>query len=258
MNITIINDCQDANESGRQIARISSLFQSPCHLIGVKNYNELEASGNLIDILDAFEDRKGVILVNIAPRHKLNKKYSNGTPFGYFRYKNTLIVSTVDGLTLSLVKKLNLIELINILDIDKAVVRLTKDKNLQRYIINSQFRSYDFLPRVAYYLLQKDHLPSYQFNINNIADAPATVWWIDGFGNCKTTLLKTDINISKDRHISLSIGLFKFYPRLTDVPDGKLAVIIGSSGIDSRRFLEIVIQGKRAADMLNIKVADMI
>ena len=77
MNITIINDCQDANETGRQIARVSSLFNAPAHLIGVKNFSEIEAAGNLIDALDAIENRKGSVLVNVAPRHDLDNKHSN-------------------------------------------------------------------------------------------------------------------------------------------------------------------------------------
>ena len=83
--------------------------------IGISS--DLEASGNIIDTLDAYGDLPGVILVNIAPRNGKAKKWKNGTPFGYFWYKKILVISSVDGLTLSLVKKLNLVKTINVLDI---------------------------------------------------------------------------------------------------------------------------------------------
>ncbi|MBI1839007.1 MAG: hypothetical protein HYR95_01760, partial [Candidatus Colwellbacteria bacterium] len=103
MNITIINDCRDANAAGRQAARAATLLGGTVAFIGVTN--DLEASGNLIDALDAIEGKGGIVLVNVAPRNGTAKKWENGTPFGYFWYKETLVLASVDGLTLSLVKK---------------------------------------------------------------------------------------------------------------------------------------------------------
>ncbi len=54
MNITIINDCRDANAIGRQTARTSSLLNGPVSFIGVAS--DIQAAGNIIDILDALEE----------------------------------------------------------------------------------------------------------------------------------------------------------------------------------------------------------
>lgn len=251
MNITVINDCKDENAKGRQLARINSIFKSPANFIGVSN--ELEAAGNIIDILDANGDGNGIILVNVAPRNGKAKKHKNGSPFGYFWYKKTLVISSIDGFTLSLVKKLKIAKFINVLDTPKTIDILIKNNflssNLKSHITNSQFRSYDFLPIIAYYLFKnkKKRIKSKKADIKTIPDAPVTIWWVDNFGNCKTTILSNEIKILKG---------FKYYPRLKDVPNKKPALITGSSGLRNKRFLEIVVQGGSAAKLFNLESGD--
>src|SRR3989338_1340128 len=171
MNITIINDCRDANAVGRQIARTTSLFDSPVSFVGVTS--DIQAAGNIIDILDAIEESPGIILVNVAPRNGKAKKWENGTPFGYFWYKNILVLASIDGLTLSLVKKLNLTEFINILDVPTSL---------------GEMIAADFIPK-------NKAAKSTRSPIEEFETAPQAIWWIDNFGNCKTTVLPEEINV---------------------------------------------------------------
>ena len=258
MNITIINDCRDANAVGRQLTRVSALIESPVSFVGV--FSDLEAAGNLIDILDAYGDSPGVILVNVAPRNGKAKKWENGTPFGYFWYKEILVVSSIDGLTLSLVKKLKLIDSINVLDIPKVIEQLVEESlvspEVGEHIINTQFRSYDFLPRIAAYLLKNSNIQSENIAIKDIADAPKAIWWVDNFGNCKTTLFGDEI--SRDGQVSTRFGKTDYFEMLKDVPDKATALITGSSGISNKRFVELVVQGESAAQHLNIVAGDSI
>lgn len=253
MYITIITDCKDDNAKTRQTTRLSTLFSQPINFIGVDS--DLEASGNLIDIIDASNSEEGIILVNVAPRHKEAKKWENGTPFGYFHYKNTLIISSIDGLTLSLVKKFNLTESINLMGIPEVLKSLLKqniiDQNLYEHIVHTQFRSFEFVPRVAKWLSEDIKIPSTKYSLTEIKDAPNAIWWIDNFGNCKTTLTKNDIEVSED--INTKVGKLKYYSRLKLVPDDTPAIITGSSGIENNRFLEIVVQGKSAKEILSLK-----
>lgn len=259
MFVTIINDCNDENAKGRQITRASSLFKCPINFIGVQN--DIEAAGNIIDALDAAGEQEGILLVNVAPRSskwKLShenigngKKWKNGTPFGYFKYKNVLVVSTIDGYTLSLVKKLEIVDSIKIFDIP-TVIKFVVMKNLitkveADRINDTQFRSFDFSPRAAYWLKDEITLPSKTYSLSKIKCSPDTIWFVDNFGNCKTTLLEKDLSLSKNNFLS-------FYPRLKDVPDDKSALIIGSSGLGNHRFIEIIVQGERADDKYNLKL----
>lgn len=252
MHITIINDCRDANASGRQVARAAVLTLGQVSFIGVAS--DLEAAGNLVDALDAYGGAPGAVLVNVAPRSGSARKWGNGTPFGYFWYRKILVVGTVDGRTLSLVKKLRLAERVGVLDIPSVVRRLVSQKLLSSpegtAVAESQFRSYDFLPRAAAYLLKNREIVGEELALQDIATLPASVWWIDNFGNCKTTLLPSDI--PQGSEIKTKFGWLPYYGRFRDAPDGVTAVIVGSSGIGGKRFLEIIRQGGSAAETLGV------
>src|SRR3989338_11540829 len=122
MFITIINDCRDANEMGRQCTRASVLFpQANVTFMGINNFSEIEAAGNLVDIMDAGTGDEGIILVNAAPRHGAGKNWPNGTPFGYFTHNKKVIATTVAGYTLSLAKKFGLIDKLFITDLPTVI-----------------------------------------------------------------------------------------------------------------------------------------
>jgi len=255
MFLTIITDCKDDNAFGRQMTRGASLFGYPPVPVGASD--DIEAAGNLIDMLDASEGREGVVIANIAPRHGKAKKWKNGTPFGYFWYNKTLVVSTVDGYTTSLVKKLGLTDKIQVMDIE-AVLNYVKDKELYReqsnYIKKTQFRSYEFTPRAAKWVWKGTDIPAEEHPIADVPTMPNCVWWSDNFGNLKTTLLPEDIGFEVGKKIELKgIGEVTCYERLKDVPNDGTGMIIGSSGIMDKRFLEVVIQGKSAAKTYNIQ-----
>lgn len=246
MFCTIINDCKDENAFGRQATRAAALLGCPVQTVGVKT--DLEAAGNLIDMLDAAEGGKGVVLVNVAPRNGKAKKWPNGTPFGYFFHGETLIVTSIDGQTLSLVKKLGLVDTIHVFDIPTVMKNVAESGSLSAELANeisqTQFRSFQFTPRAAAWLLNGIDLPATPMPVSEIADAIPGIWWIDNFGNAKTSLLHGE---------EMPIDL-PHYERLKDVPDGECAIVTGSSGIGNKRFLEIVCQGGNAAKVLGLKI----
>lgn len=259
MFITIINDCRDGNTMGRQSTRLATFFPDAIiSEVGINNYVEIEAAGNLIDMLDASDGQEGIILVNAAPRHK--KKWPNGTPFGYFWYKKTLVITTVDGYCLSLVKKLGLVEEIMLTDVptvvDTMIAKGKLDKNLRDRIVKSQFRSYDYMPRLAKWILDKEEIPAEKYSMKEIPDVPHMVWWVDNFSDVKTTILPEEIGHEKGKVIKTKIGELMCYEQMRDVPIGKSALTVGSSGIGDKRFLEIIILGERAGDYFKLKPGD--
>lgn len=261
MFITIINDCRDENAMARQSTRAAAFFDTHITTLGVA-WSDLEASGNIIDILDASYGRQGIIMVNVAPRHGKGKKWPNGTPFGYFRYRNTLIVSTVDGHTLSLVKKFGLASTIQLTDVPTVVTKMSEEGHLAAKlvdpIINTQFRSFDYMPRLAKWITEGIDVPSEPYPVENIADVPPVIWWVDNFGNCKTTMLPEEIGFEHGKQIETTRGTFTCYNRLKDVPDGETGITVGSSGFENKRFVEFVIQGKSAAKTYNLNSGDSI
>ncbi len=280
MFTTIITDCKSENARLRQTTRFNSLGLGPSTLAGVNSDfgvdATIEAAGNLIDALDASGGKKGIICVNVAPRGNKKEDGENGTSFSYFFHKDTLVISTVKGYCLSLVKEFSIKRDVNLLDIDK-VLGFAKTKKLitsqeRDRVIMSQFRSFDFVPYVAMWIIEGIKVPYKPFFLSAVPDIPSCIWCIDAFGNAKTTLTKDSLpntKISKKssflhnnmgRKIDTNIGALPFYKRLKDVPNGKTAMYIGSSGLDNRRFLEIASQGVAgsAAASLNLKVGDKI
>lgn len=263
MYVTIINDCHDPVTMNRQVVRAATLFPAT-HIspVAVGNFADLEASGAIIDTIDAAMDEPGIILVNVAPRHGKAKKWENGTPFGHVKYQNTHIFSTVDGAALSLVHKFGLAETVEVYDIPTVLDAMIKHGKLAEHlrdpITNTQFRSYEFLPRVAKWYMNGLELPHEIHKLSDFLPAPLSVWYIDNFGNCKTTALASDIGHQAGKTVKTPWGELLCYNRLKDVPNNEPGIIIGSSGYRDQRFIEIVVQGVSAAKHFGIKVGDKI
>lgn len=260
--VTIINDCTDDNARMRQEMRTTSALDGLSIVyLGVPKFSSIAASGNLIDALDAAVQHPGIIMVNVAPRHGDAKRFKNGTPFGYFYYNGSLIIASVSEATLAMVKKLKLVETIRVLDIEEVLPIFAKagvilEKHVP-WILKTQFRSFNFVPRIAEYLaFHKPELPGEDFPLSEIADEPATVWWIDNFGNLKTSLIEADVDFKEGGKLTTVWGDFPFYNRLSDVPNGEFGCIVGSSGVGRSRFLELVVQGKSAEEKFGARIGD--
>lgn len=246
MNKVIINDCRDSNASGRQQVRLNVLVPGQTTFIGVEN--DIEAAGNLIDSLDALAGTEGLILVNVAPRNGAAKKFQNGTPFGYFFYKGAVVISSVSGYTLSLVKKLELVSEIKVFSpktiFDELGILEKQD---------TQFRSFELTPEIAHALLSGKELSAESLLIDEVPDMPDCVWLEDCFFNLKTTLLEPP-----GEPFFIGDKVINLYPRLKDIPDKQAGLVVGSSGLGDRRFLEIMVNGGKAAELFNLKVGDLI
>ena len=264
MFATIINDCRDANAFARQATSLAFYFPH-WHINTVGIQNDIEAAFNLIDVLHAAKGGPGVILANVAPRHGEAKKWQNGTPFGYFYIGKTLVISSVDGYTLSLVKKFGIINEINLLDVATVVDAMTNlgkiSSSEATRIKKTQFRSLEFIIPVARWLSDGLKIPSTKYSLENIKELPDCICFVDNFGNLKTSITEKDLRFTDHSDATLIIkrkrGLLKnkkykitCYKQLKDVGDKELALTVGSSGFGENQLLEIIIQGGNAAKKL--------
>lgn len=265
---SIITDCADDNARARQELRFKSLFGVMPSFLGVSSYNSIEAAGNLVEQLDVLTNfplaknaPDSVLLVNVAPRSgDIKKKWENGTPFCMFRTSRTLVASTYEGHCLALARDLGITDSVELFDIPtvmKAAVEwgeLTEDE--AKRIVNTQFRSLEFLPLVAYWAWQRRAVPSTTQPLNELPSASGQAWFIDNFGNVKTTLTEKNIKFKEGNEVTLANGTTATcYRRLADVPSGAVALTVGSSGYGTDRFLEVVIgQTGRASERLGLTV----
>lgn len=261
--VTIINDCTDDNARMRQEMRTTAALGLSIAYLGVPKFSSIAASGNLIDALDAAARHPSIIMVNVAPRHGDAKRFKNGTPFGYFFYRDSMVIASVSEATLAMVKKLKLVESIRVLDPETvlplfAEADIIMGKHID-WILRTQFRSFNLVPRVAEYLaLHGKELPGEDFPLSEIADEPPVVWWIDNFGNLKTNLIESDVDFEAGKKLDTVWGEFTMYDRLSDVPNNELGCIVGSSGLGRQRFLELVVQGKSAEEKFGARIGDRI
>ena len=259
--ITYISDCRDDNTQGRLKARVATLFPgSNVVFVGVKS--DFEAAINLVDVVDAYDGRPGVILVNVAPRHGDAKKWENGTPFSWIKLDNVDIFSTIDGYTLSLLQKLLHHDIkAKVYDIPHVVPHMNLDKETQDRIIHTQFRSFDYLPRLAAHIMEGTDLPVTEI-FDSMPIMPASVCWVDCFGNLKTNMLPEEINfeVGAERVIRTKNKQFLLpcYNRLKDIPDGEVALTVGSSGLNHSRFIEVMVQGASASAALGLTSGDLL
>jgi hypothetical protein len=125
-------------------------------------------------------------------------------------------------------------------------------------LLCTQFRSYEWLPRIAYLLWQGDKNASAgAYPHGDILDTPKAIWFIDNFGNCKTTLLHDELHVNGEGTVTTQYGAIPIYQTLKDVPDGEVALVVGSSGIHNDRFVEFVQQGGSAAATFGCKTGDL-
>jgi S-adenosylmethionine hydrolase len=95
-------------------------------------------------------------------------------------------------------------------------------------------------------------------SLENLEAMPAIgkVWFVDNFGNLKTTLRAEDIGFEEGREFTLSNGEpVACYRRLADVPKATTGLTIGSSGYGQDRFLEVVVGERgRATDVHSLTI----
>ena len=265
LRISIFTDCRDSNAIARQQLRYGALFpDAETHIYGASS--AIEVSGCVVDALDAVRANasgQNIIIGNVAPRTE--KRHKNGAPFCFSRASdNVLIIGTPTTFVMPL--KLGLIG-----DVYKTDVQTVCEQFLPSGVCNtepaerittSQFRSYDYVPRLAQWLWEKEKKVMCRKTNINPDQFNGKIYWIDCFGNAKIFSLKHDIEHARKKgFISCKGKKLPFYEFLSKVPKGETAVIVGSSGYydgEDHRFLEIVKQGGNAAQELGLSVGDLI
>ncbi len=261
-----MNDCADDNARSRQQARFAGLFGVTPTFVGLGgNAPDIEAAGNLLDVLDArlslpasVDHRSLIVLLNVAPRGDKTRKWDNGNPFCYFQVGDALVLSTYEGHALSLARDMGVVSEVELFDIPTVTAAL-QEKNIlspkeAEKINHTQFRSLEFLPLAAYWLHGGVELPSTTTSLEDLPSVSGKVWFVDNFGNVKTTLRLDSINIENGTAKLPSGKELPYYERLADVPHGEFAITKGSSGFKDQRLLEITKQQGNASRELSLSV----
>ncbi len=286
-----ITDCggrQDKNAPGRLETRTQQLVGAPITVIPLEvETSQLERGSEqavleMIDQIDASRlpwersvHDQTLIMVNSATRGETPLHRPNGSPFCWWRPdENTLVVSTLDGPVLPRVNSLGLIPegIVHELDVPEVMAHAVKrgwirDHEAER-IINSQFRSFDFQPLVAYWLLKEWPVPSRPYPVPAYEAGDVTVFTEDSFGNLKLNVTPEEFGYEEGLEVTLADDTTAICVRsLKDVPQGTpeqpiLAITVGSSGLRNpqtgkdTRFLELVAMKDSAHKITAFKRGD--
>ncbi len=271
LTVVPINDCSDGNARMRVEARLSRLLPGATILTTVPVQNDLEASLNILDALDAVDNPwlhsgsgllisgldpiLNLIVANVAPRKGVG---NHGVGFYYARFGSTLILTTLSGYELSLLKKVGLSAKLYRLDVTEVVKWMVRSglisKDYAHHIENSQFRSFEFLPITGLCLLKMlDHVPTHPGSWEDLPVlADGLVGTIDVFGNAKLTAVgKAGFKFSLEGEPS---RIFESKPNLAALNDREAGVVRGSSGFWQCRLAEFMIKGSAAAKKYGLEL----
>lgn len=248
--IEVNTDCIDPeNALIRQTLRYKSLFPHAEITFNKLSHGDIPLLAGIIDKIDAtsFGAVKHLIVCNVAPRTE--KRYDNGGPFCYVHIGNATIIGTPEAFVL--LRKLGIIKTVQQTDVRTVCTAFLSEAFEVDRIARSQFRSFDYVPLLALWLSEGKTIPCLSLILEN-EPIKEQVWLRDNFGNLKTTITSSEIeaHVKKGKVKSAINGRkreFPFYERLSEVPLGVTAFIVGSSGYGESRFVELVAQG-RAVD----------
>ncbi len=264
LSVRVISDCRDGNARMRYEDRFNAILPG-AHVKVRRVRNDLQAAGNLVDAIQARRWRHGVIVLNVAPRNEAQERPAdwNGSPFGYVRVDSVDIFGTVEGDGFTLLQKVlgRRLEL-EVFEAAEVVKHLDVDEDTRREMVESQFRSCEFVPDLMAVVLSGKPLPSRRGQ--QVSELTGSwVWEVDCFGNLKTTILPEDVGFEAGKVFTFHDGRGRTfqvmaYRQLRQVPKGQPGLVIGSSGYQKKRWLELVVNGGSARKWFRIKRGELI
>ncbi|MFD4372444.1 SAM hydroxide adenosyltransferase [Streptomyces sp. NPDC058486] len=266
--VVSLTDCADPNALARQSTRIATLFGSTPTVLPLTGPDpEGAAALTLLDLLRSTDLIGGptqpvVVLVNIAPR---DGHWPNGVPFCYFRYRDHLVISTLNPRVLAPLATYLDVKEVQVTDVREVLETAAADwADLApaevEEMVRTQFRSLWYVPLLARWLADGRPVPAQAWAVDPSDTPEVRIAVVDNFGNCKLDRPATELpgyggaktllvhNRLEDRAVPV-----RCYDRLPDVPLGEPGITVGSSGVG---FAELVVRGGSAAEVFGLGQGD--
>ena len=250
--IAIVSDC-GGQAMSRMMTRYLALFSNAA-CVGYESSSLVEASGNLVDALDALMGHEGAVVCNSAPRR--DALGTNGSAIVYGTVGKVTVVSTVG--VLGFLKRLVPDFTARALDMDAFMRMKCGNKSLTTH----NFRGLQVIPFVLQFLKIGHDLSKVSTPHDKFPTMEPCVWLIDTIEgrptNLKLSILRSEaLWFVPGNAVWISLGEtdpkeLRCYERLTHIPEGGIGIYEGSSGLGDDRFLEIAVMGGSAAETLGI------
>ncbi|MGK7947534.1 MAG: S-adenosyl-l-methionine hydroxide adenosyltransferase family protein [Xenococcaceae cyanobacterium] len=245
MFISLIGDYGNGDPAFAEVMQRlnQKLPKAQIHCLSVPPFSTL-ATGFWIAQLGLNPGAPGrLIYHNCAPRQDNPEARANNEGEGLTYVKlphEVIVVGVLAGYTLSFIKQEAL--QINSVKVSRG---------------GSQFRSRDVFPQAAAAIAQGDFsLLGETINPEQIPDRPTDrVAWIDGYGNIKTTIAASNVDLPLSTKVTVRVGDIVSDAIYSDgsfrVPEGNLAFAPGSSGWPTKNrekvtWMELFLRGGSA------------
>jgi S-adenosylmethionine hydrolase len=244
MFISLIADYGTGDPAFMEVTQrlLMGLPQSQVHWLSVPPFNTLATGFWIAQLGLNLGSGDRLIYHNCAPRQDdpESRRDNEGEGLTYALLPNGVKVIGVNaGYTLSFIK--DHAKVLHVIDVSRG---------------GSQFRSRDVFPPAAVAIAQSDL--SYlgeALSPQQIPDVPLDrVAWVDGYGNIKTTIPLSTVNLEPEVKVAIRIGDVVSDAIYSDgsfkVPEGTLAFSPGSSGWSTAdgewRWMELFLRGGNA------------
>ncbi|OGH87543.1 MAG: hypothetical protein A3J93_03385 [Candidatus Magasanikbacteria bacterium RIFOXYC2_FULL_42_28] len=249
--ICIVSDC-GGQAMERMVLRFATLFPGAT-IARILSSSAVEASGNIVDAVDAMSGGPGIVVCNSAPRK--DHRGTNGSAIVFGKIAQVGIVVTAG--TLGLVKKM--FPGLSVAEVDADSFMVNTYPEVGRGTFN--FRGLEVIPRLAHQIVAGRDLSHLSVEHNHFPAVEDGVWLIDQIAgvptNLKLTVRRSDLlgfQVGAVASVSIAGQTYQIgcYNRLTQIPAGELGIYEGSSGFGHERFLEIAVMGGSAAQQLHV------
>ncbi|MBI5230184.1 MAG: hypothetical protein HY981_02730 [Candidatus Magasanikbacteria bacterium] len=254
--IAIVSDC-GGQAMSRMMTRYHALHPDAV-CVPYESASLLEAAGNIVDAIDALDGRAGAVVCNSAPRR--DARSTNGSAIVYVQLGQATIISTIRSL--GLLKKLIPNLHAQAVDVDAFIQAL----GVERDTFN--FRGLEVIPRILCSLRDGCNMESVSTLHDKFPTVEPCVWLIDTIEgrptNLKLSILQYEAPwFVPGQTISIQFGampkrMFTCFERLTHIPDEEAGIYEGSSGLGTRRFLEVAVMGDSAAARFTVLKSGML
>ncbi|MFB6203313.1 MAG: SAM hydroxide adenosyltransferase [Candidatus Nanohaloarchaea archaeon] len=220
---------------------------------GIRNVNDVSvppfstlAAGFIVEQLGLHSSGRRALYVNVAPRKddRSSRNRNEGEPLVYAELESGVpIVATDSGEIFSFVRE-----------------SVKEMRSLEVPRGGSQFRSRDIFPEAVSRVLRREKEVLGSEIDREIPEPPGSeVAYIDGFGNLKTTVRRSEID--HEGEVTVTVSGSETRVRVADgifgVEEGEFVLAPGSSGGEDP-YMELVKRGGNAEKQLDAEIGDKI
>jgi hypothetical protein len=275
--VSLVGGVFDANHTPRFCARARATLGVPVTYFA--SVSTVMASIQAVDALIAADGRHTAVLIATQPLGEESNIGGKGQEIGVIKTGSSFVFALNYAYALSALQRISESEVpVNYITTANAVSIANWGQGCPDYLFpNKDESNYPILGMnlviaFANEIIKKEkRYPFQTMKSGDIPDLPKNRIWhtqahIDrrgrvhsGHGDCRLTTLNTEVKFENEQSVPSINGVsIRFYERSSLVPQGKIGLVPGFSGVRDLRFLDLVSPDVPVAKTLGLKIGDKV